>query len=106
MITTQGWLSFPFDSVPIVHQGKVVFATGYANIDYEVDAPDPSVGAGAECDWKIDDVSFDLSDEEGEVVPIEFNETLIQTLSDQIIKFLIAAQGDVISEQCHEDACW
>ena len=106
MITTHGWISFPFDSVPIVHEGNVVFATGYATVDYEVDAPDPSVGAGAECDWKIDEVSYDLSDEDGEAVRIKFDEDVLQSLDDQIIKFLIAAQGDSICESCHEDACW
>lgn len=106
MITTHGWISFPFDSVPIVYEGDVVFATGYATVDYEVDAPDPSVGAGAECDWKIDEVSYDLSDEDGEAVRIKFDEDVLQSLDDQIIKFLIAAQGDSICESCHEDACW
>lgn len=106
MITSHGWLSFPFDSVPIVHQGKVVFATGYATVDYEVEAPDPSVGVGAECDWKIDDVTYHLSDEEGEDIPFAFDDAVVTNLDDQVMKFLRAAQGDSISEQCHEDACW
>ena len=106
MITTHGWLSFPFDSVPIVHEGKVVFASGHATVDYEVDAPDPSVGAGAECDWKIDDVTYHLSDEDGDDIPVAFDDDVLFALDDQVIKFLIAAQSDSISEDCHEDACW
>ena len=104
MIATQGWLNFPFDSVQIMRKGKVVFATGYAIVDYEFKAPDPSVGVGAECEWKIEDASYVLYDENGEAVRIEFDEDVLQPLTDQIIKFLIAAQGDSICKSCHEDA--
>lgn len=106
MITSHGWFSFPFDMIPVVLQGDTVFASGYAEIEYTVDAPDPSVGVGAECEWKIDEVSYSISDIDGELLPCSTDNATIANLDDQVMKFLRAAQGDSISEQCHEDACW
>ncbi len=57
---------YQFEDVPVRYEGKEVYATGEAELYYELDLPDPDVGITTMgVDWEVSSMGLSLSDDDG-----------------------------------------
>ena len=63
------YFRYQFEDVPVRYEGKEVYATGEAELYYELDLPDPDVGINTlGVDWEVSSLGLELVEEDGDQV--------------------------------------
>lgn len=59
------YFRYTFEDVPVRYDGKEVYATGEAELYYELDLPDPEVGITTmNVDWEVSSMGLEVIDED------------------------------------------
>ena len=95
---------YKFDDVPVRYDGQEAYATGEAELYYELELPDPDVGINnMDANWEVSTMALELLDEDGQQLLLTGDAAIdCMAVYKQIYRYLRDTDVDVVNSILQE----